>query len=52
MHLDKSTLQNLAMAAVFVLALVVWVIAILLLMAVTRQLLETLSYIVELAQLS
>lgn len=52
MHLDKPTLQNLAMAALFILALVVWVIGILLLMAVTKQLLDTLSYIVELAQLS
>jgi len=51
MHLDRSTLTNLAVLAAILIGILVWAAAILLLIEVTRQLLDTLHYIVELAQL-
>jgi len=52
MHLDRNTLTNLSVLVAILVGVFVWVTAILLLIEVTRQLLDTLSYIVELAQLS
>ena len=51
MHLKPTTLKTLGMILVFLTAIFVWVIAILLLIEVTKQLLDVLSYIMKLAQL-
>lgn len=51
MHVDPATLRTLAMVLMFLVGIFVWVVAILLLIDVTRQLLEVLSYIMKLAQL-
>jgi hypothetical protein len=52
MHLDRNTLTNLAVLAAVLIGTFVWIAAILLLIEVTRQLLDTLHYIVDLAQMS
>lgn len=52
MHLDHTTLRHLALLLSLLAAIAVWLLALLLLLETTRQLLEVLSYIVELAQLS
>ena len=52
MNLDRNTLTNLSVLAAILVGVFIWVTAILLLIEVTRQLLDTLAYIVEIAQLS
>ena len=52
MHVDPTTLKTLGMIAVFLAGVFVWCLAILLLIEVTRQLLDVLAYIMKLAQLS
>jgi hypothetical protein len=51
MHLEPTTLKVLGLILAFIAAVIVWVIALLLLMEVTRQLLDVLAYIMKLAQL-
>ena len=51
-HLPKATQRKITLAALILLAVFCWAMAILLLLEVTRQLLDTLRYIVELAQMS
>ena len=50
-HLVTTTGQKLALAALLLLAVALWVIVILLLMETTRQLLDTLRFIVDLAHM-
>ena len=52
MHLDKSTLTSLGLFAVLLFGIFVWIVGILLLLEVTRQLLDTLSYVMDIAQMS
>lgn len=52
MHVDPATIKTLAMILVFLAGVFVWIVSILLLVEVTRQLLDVLSYIMKLAQLS
>lgn len=52
MHLDKSTLTSLGLFAVLLFGIFVWIVGILLLLEVTRQLLDTLSYVIDIAQMS
>lgn len=52
MHLDRNTITNLSILAAILIGMLVWVVAILLLMEVTQQLLDTLNYVVEIAQMS
>ena len=52
MHLDRNTLTSLSLLLAIVIGVGVWVIAINLLLEVTNQLLDTLQYIVEIAQMS
>jgi hypothetical protein len=51
MHLEPTTLKTLGMIGVFLAAIFVWVVAILLLIEVTKQLLDTLTYVMKLAQM-
>jgi len=48
----KPTAQKTALAALLLLGIAVWVVALLLLLEVARQLLDTLRFIVEIAQMS
>ena len=51
MHLEPHTLKMLGMMLVLLAGVVAWVVAILLLIEVTKQYLDVLSYIMKLAQL-
>jgi hypothetical protein len=51
MHLEPTTLKTLGMIAVFLAGIFVWICSVLLLIEVTKQLLDVLSYIMKLAQL-
>jgi hypothetical protein len=51
MHVDPATLRTLAMVLVFLAGVFVWIMSILLLVQVTQQLLDVLSYVMKLAQL-
>jgi len=50
MHRPKA--QTIALVAALLVGVAVWVLALLLLLEVTRQLLDTVRFIVELAQMS
>lgn len=52
MHFDPQTIKTLAMIGVFLAGVLAWVVTLLVLMEATRQLLDVLRYVVELAQLS
>ena len=52
MHLDTGTMKHLSIIVMMLAGITVWVVALCLLLAVTRQLLDVLIYIMELAQLS
>ena len=52
MHLDHNTLTNLSVLLAILIGIFVWIMAILLLIEVTKQLLDTLAYIVEIARMS
>lgn len=52
MHVDPATLRTLAMILIFLAGVLAWVVALLVLMETTRQLLDVLEYIMKLAQLS
>jgi H+/Cl- antiporter ClcA len=52
MHVDPGTMKVLGMIAVFLAGVFAWVVALLMLLEATRQLLDVLRYVVELAQLS
>lgn len=51
-HLPYATRQKIWMVMLTLLAIATWIVCILLLLEVTKQLLDTLQYIVELAQMS
>ena len=52
MHFDRNTLTNLSVLLAILIGIFVWVMAILLMIEVTKQLLDTLAYIVEIARMS
>jgi hypothetical protein len=52
LHVDPNTLKTLTMILVFLAGVLAWVVALLVLIETTRQLLEVLEYIMRLAQLS
>lgn len=52
MHLDPNTMRNLGLVISLLGAIVVWCVALLLLMETTRQLLDVLHYVMEIAQMS
>jgi len=51
-RLTTATQRKITMGAIILLAVFCWAMAILLMLEVTRQLLDTLRYIAELAQMS
>jgi len=50
-HLSAASRKAIGLVALLLLALIAWVVSILLLIEVTRQLLDVLRYIVDLAQM-
>jgi hypothetical protein len=50
--MHASTAQKIALAGLLLVGVMVWVVAFLLLLEVARQLLDTLRFIVDLAQMS
>jgi len=50
--MPTSTAQKISLAALLLVGVAVWVVALLLLLEVARQLLDTLRFVVELAQMS
>lgn len=51
MH-HKISLREIALVLALLLAIALWILCLILLMEVTKQLLDVLNYVVELAQLS
>lgn len=51
MKIPPHIIRRVGLAAAFVVAVVLWVICLLLLMEITRQLLDTMRFIIEIAQM-
>jgi Co/Zn/Cd efflux system component len=51
MRIPPHIVRRFGLAAAFIVAVVLWVICLLLLMEVTRQLLDTMRFIIEIAQM-